>query len=144
MRTLIVLLLHLALFACNRAGSIKLGGNSVPKSQCKGYLDSHLNKFVYTLPDELPEYPTGDTGFLRAFITEFNLPAENVQWTVVLEFVVDTTGIIISKGVFKKDVVDYTTFEIEALRVLGEIGDWIPGRCNGVKVVSKVYRPIKF
>ena len=98
-----------------------------------------------TWTEIMPEFPGGPEA-LNAFLTrEIQYPevARNtgITGTVLIEFVVEKDGSISNARVLKS--VD-PSLDAEALRVIGNMPKWIPGKMNGVATRVKYTIPVIF
>ncbi len=100
---------------------------------------------VYTVVEEMPEFPGGETEMMKFIRNKLRYPAqaanENAQGVVIVSFVVrfdgKIDGIKVVRGV-------HPALEAEALRVIGSMPDWKPGKQSG-KFVDVAYNiPIQF
>ncbi len=64
------------------------------------------------------------------------------QVTVLVQYVIDTEGIVKDVKIAKSSGID--KFDIEALRVMKNCPNWFPGIQNGTKISFKTMAPIKF
>jgi Ca-activated chloride channel family protein len=100
---------------------------------------------VFTTVESMPSFPGGEDS-LKAFLQK-NLvyPASSkskgISGTVYLTFTVEKDGSISDMKVMR-GVND--EFDAEAIRVLGMMPKWIPGRQNGKSVNVQMTLPIKF
>ncbi|MDX2189336.1 MAG: hypothetical protein SFY32_05700 [Bacteroidota bacterium] len=124
---------------CNSSISGSQNGN------CEKYYDKNLKTWVFTKTEVMPQFSKGEITFLKLFAQKFVYPTqEYFQGKIVLELIINKKGVVIEKNIYKKSNLEYTEVEKEALRVLDELPRWIPGKCNNIIVVSKIYYPINF
>ena len=114
------------------------------KIDCDFYWDTVLNRNVYTTVDEFPSYPGDMPEFLKFFRQNFTMPSqEEIQGSINLYIVVDTSGLIIDKGIRNKNATEYSLMDKEAIRVLELMPKWEPGKCAGKKVPVLMFLPLK-
>lgn len=107
--------------------------------------DDKTSSKVYTSVDEMPEYPGGIDAFRAYMSNEIRYPEDakkdGVQGKVFVSFTVDKNGKIkdaeITKGV-------HELLDKEALRVVGKMPAWTPGRQDGQAVAVKMTVPVQF
>ena len=95
--------------------------------------------------DEMPSFPGGPSALL-AFIDsvgQYPVAAEElcVQGRVIISFVVERDGSLTNAKVVKS--VD-SSLDKEALRIVGQMPRWEPGKQNGKPVRVKYYIPVSF
>lgn len=101
---------------------------------------------VYSIVDVMPEFSGGVAGISKFLRENINYPAEciekNEQGTVVVKFVVYATGKVGYAEVVKSVS---AALDAEALRVVGKMPDFKPGRRKDGKPVNVSYTmPIRF
>lgn len=98
-----------------------------------------------TVVDVMPQYPGGDRELLKFIAQSIKYPTEaqeaGVQGRVICSFVVDKKGNIVEPKIIRG--ID-PSLDAEALRVIGMMPRWTPGRQDG-KAVRVLYTvPITF
>ncbi len=98
-----------------------------------------------TVVDVMPQYPGGDRELLKFIAQSIKYPTDaqeaGVQGRVICSFVVDKKGNIVEPKVIRE--ID-PSLDAEALRVIGMMPRWTPGRQDG-KAVRVLYTvPITF
>ena len=98
-----------------------------------------------TVVDVMPQYPGGDRELLKFIAQSIKYPTDaqeaGVQGRVICSFVVDKKGNIVEPKIIRG--ID-PSLDAEALRVIGMMPRWTPGRQNG-KAVRVLYTvPITF
>ena len=98
-----------------------------------------------TVVDVMPQYPGGDRELLKFIAQSIKYPTDaqeaGVQGRVICSFVVDKKGNIVEPKIIRG--ID-PSFDAEALRVIGMMPRWTPGRQDG-KAVRVLYTvPITF
>lgn len=98
---------------------------------------------VFTIVDQMPQFPTGDEG-LGKFISEYmKYPAraegENIEGRILCSFIIRKDG-----SVSNIEVINGLDYELdqEALRVLSMMPKWSPGKNAGKPVHVKCILPI--
>jgi len=83
--------------------------------------------------DEMPKY--SDKEDLISYIMNNYKPiAEESQYRFNLQVVIDSNGHSQGIRVRSKEKNDYTKSEIEMIKVLEKIPEWLPGKCSGHNV----------
>lgn len=99
----------------------------------------------YTYVEQMPEFPGGESEMLKYLGKNIRYPAAaqraGVEGLVVLSFVVSRTGEISDIQVVKK--LGAGTDE-EAMRVVGKMPKWTPGKQNGRTVPVRYTLPVRF
>lgn len=100
---------------------------------------------IHKVVDYMPIYPGGDAELMRFLSSSIKYPAvaaeNNIEGRVIVQFVVGKDGIVSKAKILR--TAD-PSLDKEALRVIGLMGKWIPGKQNG-KAVSVYYTlPITF
>lgn len=120
----------------------KRGTIKIEKSNC---VRVDNNDSIYAFVDQMPEFRGGQDSMAVWFTKNMNYPKITVEETskakVFASFVVLKDGRISDIKILKAN---NSPFEIEALRLLNMMPDWIPGRCNGTLADVKINLPIKF
>jgi TonB family protein len=100
---------------------------------------------VYTVVEEMPQFPGGDEARIKYMISSIKYPEDakkkGVQGTVYVTFVVETDGSISTVKVLRGIG---TGCDEEAVRVIREMPQWIPGKQSGKTVRVQFNMPIKF
>nr|WP_319401410.1 M56 family metallopeptidase [uncultured Carboxylicivirga sp.] len=100
---------------------------------------------IHYMADEMPQYPGGEAALRQFIASEVHYPEEakqrNLEGKVYVEFVVGEDGNVgnvkIARGV--DPILDN-----EALRVVKNLPQWVPGKINGENVNISYTVPIKF
>ncbi len=103
------------------------------------------NDSIYFLSEVMPAFPGGDGALLQFLKEHIRYPlaarGNRTEGTVVVSFIVDRTGkltnIKILRGIGNG-------CEEEALRVLGTMPKWTPGKVKGKEVRVQMNLPLKF
>lgn len=112
------------------------------QKNCKRYYDKAMHSFVYTSPDEMPEYP-GSLVKFYSFLSKntiYPIVKENevIQSKVLLTFIVDTLGNARALAIHNKPMQYYSPLDISVLNAAKQMKKWKPGKCNGKKVFVRV------
>ena len=100
---------------------------------------------VYTAVEQMPRYPGGEAAMMR-FISEHVIyPKEAMdadeQGRVVVKFIIDAEGKVTDPVVMRGVS---PSLDAEAIRVVGEMPRWEPGRANGEAVSTQYVLPVAF
>ena len=100
---------------------------------------------IFTIVEEMPKFPGGDSALKKFLLNHIRYPAlarENrITGIVFVTFVINTEGKVTDPRLLKG--IGYGCDE-EALRVVSQIPDWMPGKQNGKNVAVQFNLPIKF
>lgn len=100
---------------------------------------------IFTVVEEMPEFPGGNTELLKYLATSIRYPViaqENgIQGRVTCSFVVNRDGSVVDAEVVRG--VD-PSLDKEALRVIGLMPKWKPGKQRGKPVRVKYIVPVTF
>lgn len=104
-----------------------------------------MKEETLTVVDVMPQYPGGDRELLKFIAQSIKYPTDaqeaGVQGRVICSFVVDKKGNIVEPKIIRG--ID-PSLDAEALRVIGMMPRWTPGRQDG-KAVRVLYTvPITF
>lgn len=109
-------------------------------------LISKNNNEVYTVVEEMPEFPTGMNGMLEFIQTNIFYPKEanekNWEGKSYIKFTVDIEGNITNIAVTKS--AGYSILDEEAIRVVKAMPKWKPGRQNNKAVPVLINIPFNF
>lgn len=116
-----------------------------PDQSKKSLPDKANRRDIFVVVEEMPEYPGGDLALLNNIIENLTYPPEakeqGIQGKVILRFVVTAEGkvddISVVRGV-------HPLLDAEAIRVMSNVSDWIPGRQGGKPVDVYYSVPISF
>jgi len=96
---------------------------------------------VFTVVEEMPSFPGGESERTKFFSNNLRVPAENIEGTVYVSFIVKADGSIanakILRGLGK-------SYDEEVLRVVNLMPKWFPGTQNGEAVDVLFNLPVKF
>ena len=103
------------------------------------------NEKIYDAVDTMPQFPKGDN-YINGFIyRQLRYPdsavKSNQQGRVVVGFIVDKEGWVCNIKILKSVCPE---LDREAMRVIGNMPRWTPGKHNGKNVNVKYNLPVKF
>lgn len=105
---------------------------------CLKKYDSKLNRNIYTIVDEMPEFP-GGLGAMKSYvIRNMSFDDKNIQGTLRFEIVIDTDGTVVDEKIPGKELADYSSSDKELLRVLSLMPKWKSGACKNQKVAVRM------
>lgn len=121
------------------------GRSSTTTAQQRKVMPIDPNEEIFTIVDEMPQFPTGEEGLGR-FIAEFiRYPSraheQGVQGRILCSFIVRKDGTISNLEVING--LDHD-LDNEALRVLSMMPKWSPGKNENKAVSVKCILPIDF
>jgi protein TonB len=110
-------------------------------------IETIFDSVNYADLDELPEFPGGNQALLTFLNSNIIYPdnAKNngVSGTVYISFVINPDGKLTDAKIVRRSR-DCSECDLEALRVILLMPDWIPGKQKGKPVKVKYMFPIKF
>jgi TonB family protein len=107
---------------------------------CTPYTDSISKTEYYIFVDSMPQYPGGQDKMLNFFMSNFQYPQGiDACCRIVIEFIIDSNGRITDLTIIRSLQED---FDREALRVMGLMPIWKPGKCDGKPVPVRMTFPI--
>jgi len=100
---------------------------------------------IYTFVEQSPEFPGGQEALMKYIARNIKYPESarrmGIEGTVYISFVINKEGkvsdITVMKGISKD-------CDEEAVRVIGTLPDWKPGKQNGMPVLVRFSLPIRF
>ena len=100
---------------------------------------------IFTIVEEMPEYPGGIAAAMKWIANELKYPAiaqENgVQGRVTVRFTINADGSVVDPAILRG--VD-PHLDKEALRVIGKMPKWKPGKQRGKAVRVSYNLPVRF
>ena len=100
---------------------------------------------VYDLVDEMPSFPGGPAELMKWLSSHVQYPAIAIdiciQGTVIVAFIVEPDGSVSNAKLVRS--VD-PSIDQEALRLVGQMPKWNPGKRAGIPVRVRYFLPIKF
>jgi protein TonB len=107
--------------------------------------DVEMTSEIFIVVEEMPTFPGGDKELMKFINSKIVYPetakTNNIQGRVILRFAVLATGKIGKISVLKS--VD-PSLDNEAMRVIGSLPDWTPGRQGGKPVNVWYSVPVTF
>lgn len=104
-----------------------------------------LEDKVYTVIEEMPEYPGGVNELMNYLTTNIKYPADakakGIEGRIIVRFIVNKAGKIEKAEIIRGF---YPSCDKEALRVVNAMPDWTPGKQNGENVSVYYTLPIMF
>jgi TonB family protein len=106
-----------------------------------------VNGEVYVYATEMPEFPGGQTEFMKYIQKNMRYPAMEkemgIQGTVYISFIIDRHGYV--QNVYcVKEVAGGQGLNKEAMRVIKMMPAWRPAKINGHAVNFQMVQPIRF
>ena len=100
---------------------------------------------VHTIVEQMPSFPGGDAALMQWLSSHIKYPAvaaeNDIQGRVVCTFIVGKDGAISDVEVIRS--ID-PSLDKEAVRVISQMPNWLPGRQNGQAVRVKYTLPVTF
>jgi protein TonB len=109
---------------------------------CYDSIGSEIDHFPY---EQMPQYPGGDQMLFKYLGTSVRYPVSaqkaGIQGRVIVQFNVDKEGRIVDLKVVRSVQSD---LDFEAVRVVKNMPDWIPGKVDGLPVKVRYTLPVNF
>jgi protein TonB len=141
-------LLDKAISTINQDGEPPSGDNlylEVGTNTVVGDLLDKPETEIFTRVEQMPEFPGGDAGLVKFLSNNLRFPAsaqqKGISGVVYVGFVINNKGEVTDIKVLKG--IDQDCDE-EALRVIGKMPKWKPGRQNGGTVSVRYTLPLRF
>ena len=99
------------------------------------------NSALFSVVEEMPSFPGGESERSKFFANNLRVPAESIEGTVYVSFIVKADGSIASAKILRGLGKSY---DEEVLRVINLMPKWLPGTQNGEAVAVKFNMPVKF
>lgn len=100
---------------------------------------------IYNIVDEMPEFPGGMGELMKHISSNINYPAEahnkGEQGRVIVQFVVEKDGRLTNAKVVRSIS---PTLDAEAVRLVGTMPAWTPGKVKGEAVRCRFTVPVMF
>jgi len=113
--------------------------NNVEEANGAGNAKSE-NSQIFTVVEEMPSFPGGESERARFFANNLKVPAESIEGTVYVSFIVKADGSTSSAKILRGLGKSY---DEEVLRVINLMPKWIPGTQNGEAVDVLFNLPVK-
>jgi TonB family protein len=114
--------------------------NSKEESKATGNKKSESSA-VFTVVEDMPSFPGGESERSRFISNNLKIPAESIEGTVYVSFIVKADGSIASAKILRGLGKSY---DEEVLRVINLMPMWLPGTQNGQPVDVLFNLPVKF
>jgi protein TonB len=115
---------------------------------CTPDLDTLNGKQVYTVVEQMPEYPGGMAALVKYLgknLTYSYKEGEPLIGTILISYIVDANGVIKRECIcLPDDRSSLTSVENQALQAIRKMPKWIPGKLNGKNVAVRYSLPIRF
>ena len=125
-------------------GSAKVDSTGIRFKEAEREDHSPYEK-VFDVVEQMPEFPGGIDGMMKFLIENVRYPEAafeaEVEGRVLVQFIVETDGVISNAKVIKKVNDD---LDAEAIRVVGSMPKWKPGMQNGKTIRVRYTLPITF
>lgn len=126
----------------NPGGNGSGGGNDLGNGK-----DNFEDSKPSLIADKMPEFAGGEEALFNFIRKNINYPSfeksELISGTVYITFVINKNGKV-ENAVITRGVKGGKGLELEALRVINKMPDWIPGQTNNKRVKVQFTFPIKF
>ncbi len=107
--------------------------------------DEPNERVVFRSVEQMPKYPGEEVGLMRFIRSQINYPPKaaenNIQGTVVLQFIVEADGSVSNAKVVRSVDED---LDREALRIVNSLEKFEPGRQDGQAVAVWYTLPVMF
>ncbi len=111
----------------------------------KKVVDTGDYEKVFDVVEQMPEFPGGMEGMMKFLVENVRYPEAahkaQTEGRVLVQFIVETDGTVSNTKVVEKVNDD---LDGEAIRVVGSMPKWKPGRQNGKPVRVKYTLPVTF
>ena len=108
-------------------------------------LKAEKDKNAFDVVEQMPQFPGGPAALMQFLSQNVKYPVEahkaGVQGRVIASFVVEKDGSI-TEACIARSI--HPSLDAEALRVIGSMPNWMPGKQNGEPVRVKYTVPITF
>lgn len=103
------------------------------------------NDVVFEIVEQMPDFPGGQAALMKYIAANIQYPAEakaaGEQGRVILQFIIDAEGNITQPRVVRSVS---PSLDQEAIRLVNNMGKWIPGKQRGKAVAVKYALPVNF
>lgn len=100
---------------------------------------------VFEIVEEMPNFPGGQPALMKYISENIQYPAEakaaGEQGRVILQFIIDAEGNITQPRIVRSIS---PSLDQEAIRLVNNMGKWIPGKQRGKAVAVKYALPVNF
>lgn len=129
--------------------SFAFGQNNATSFSCIQLIENETidGLEVLAIVDEMPQFTGGDSGLMKYISNNIKYPvlddSDDLQFKVVVSFVVDTAGQIRNSCIMNPKFEDrISPIEAAVLEMIQSMPDWEPAICNGKKVPFRFVLPI--
>lgn len=101
-------------------------------------------QFVYTDPDSLPQMNEEFADVLELMYKQIDMHLfDNDRFTYNMQFLISEKGVVIYASIKDRQKQRLSPFERQLISLVKENTSWMPAICNGKKVTSYFYFPIR-
>lgn len=108
-------------------------------------IETRADDIVYEIVEQMPEFPGGGSELMKFLSQNIWYPKaaaeKKIQGRVIAQFIVNEEGDIVSPKIIRS--ID-PELDAEALRVIGEMPKWQPGKQRGKNVAVRYTVPVMF
>lgn len=108
-------------------------------------IETRADDIVYEIVEQMPEFPGGGSELMKFLSQNIQYPKaaaeKKTQGRVIAQFIVNEEGDIVSPKIIRS--ID-PELDAEALRVIGEMPKWQPGKQRGKNVAVRYTVPVMF
>ncbi|MBK6264387.1 TonB family protein [Marivirga sp. S37H4] len=115
--------------------------DSLAQSGCGIISDSSESRIVYNISDEPPKFSSHTDSLERYIQSKLTFPQECIEGAVYIGFVVEASGQVTNARVVKGIKTD---IDNQALSLVSNMSNWIPGKCDGNPISHFMVIPIRF
>lgn len=107
--------------------------------------DANKEEDVFTVVEEMPKYPGGMDAMMRYLARTIKYPLEaqrtKTEGRVIVQMIVDKNGKVTSPRIVQSVSPE---LDAEAIRIINNMPEWVPGKQKGKNVSVKYTLPIMF
>ena len=115
------------------------------QAQQPAAVDDNDNPLHFRVVEELPEFPGGIVAFMKWLTQNLNYPTpaqrQHIEGKVVVSFIINRDGTIVDAKIAKSV---HPLLDREAMRIVGMMPKWKPGRQNDKPCRTMFVIPINF
>ncbi len=131
--------------AATSVAPVKAEAETQPKADAPEAIVPDDDDKVYDVVEQQPEFPGGQAGMMKFLAETIKYPAEaakkGIEGRVIVQFVVGSDGTVGNVNIMRG--VD-PLLDKEAVRVVGTMPKWTPGKQDGKPVAVKYTIPVTF
>lgn len=118
-------------------------------ANCKLTVDTVFHEKIIASPDVSPTFAGGEEALAKYILKNLDIAIpegedEMPYFSIFLEFIINEEGSITKMGIQRRKPAEYTPFDKAGLKMLAEMPHWNPAMCNGKKVATLFYLPIRY